>query len=282
MSGRNLRSAAGLALWAGGLAVATTVLFDLGGGALSTPPVHHGWAELHAWMAERDAATVVMALLRVAGLGMALYLVATTAVGIAVRLAGVPAAIRAVDLVTVPLVRQVLAGTVGVILAAGPLVSPGGGYASTPEPTTSSSTTVLASPHDPPIMRRLPDGPGPTTTATPTTAVPPVVTTSPSRIGAPGVAPGAGPDTAGPAPQVSTPSGPPVPATLESWTVRPGDHLWLIAATVTRRHTGTAELGAVDRYWRAVIELNRSSLPDPANPDLLFSGMEIRLPPLPA
>ncbi|GAC1308738.1 MAG: hypothetical protein NVSMB16_05040 [Acidimicrobiales bacterium] len=279
MSRRRLCSIAALALWAGGLTVAITVLLRLGRGALCTPPVHHGWAGLHRWIAERDAPTVVMAVLRLAGLGMALYLMAATAVGIAVRLSGVPAAIRAVDLCTVPLVRRVLAGTVGVILTAGPLLAPSTGYAANPEPATSSTAAVLATPDDPPIMRRLPDAPGQPTT---TTIVAPAPTTAPPTTAPPLVSPGPRPSTPGPSSQVPAPSTPAVPAAVGSWTVRPGDHLWLIASTVTQRHRGTTEAGVVDRYWRAVIELNRSSLPDPANPDLLFSGMEIRLPPLPA
>ena len=288
MSRGRLSSLCGLSLWAGGLALAVAVLVGLGNGALSAPPVDHGVAGLSAWIAQRDAATVVMALFRMAGLAMALYLAVATAMGIAARLSGVPAAVRAVDVCTVPLVRRVLTGTVGVILATGPLLAPGGGYASVPDPTPSSITAATAPPDDPPVMRRLPDGPGaPTMTApeqatsTTTTAAAPS-TTTPMTSAAPDVAPIVVPSgvSAAPATNLPDPPTPAVPAALGSWTVRPGDHLWLIAATVAERHAGRADARLVDRYWRAVIDLNRSSLPDPHNPDLLFSGMEIRLPPL--
>ena len=36
----------------------------------------------------------------------------------------------------------------------------------------------------------------------------------------------------------------------------------------------------VDVYWRLVIELNRASLVDPDNPDLVMNGQVIELPPL--
>ncbi|GAC1589831.1 MAG: hypothetical protein NVS3B21_06830 [Acidimicrobiales bacterium] len=312
MSRGRLSRLCGLALWAGGLALAVAVLVGLGNGALAAPPVDHGMAGLSGWIAERDAATVVMVLFRMAGLAMALYLAVATAIGIAARLSGVPAAVSAVDVFTVPLVRRVLTGTVGVILAAGPLIAPGGGYASVPDPTPSSITAVTATPDDPPVMRRLPDGPGAPTTTAPeqarsttiappqpattststTTAAPPPSTSitaaasstnTPMTTAGPAGAPTDLPPAASPAraTNVEEPPTPAAPTALGSWTVRPGDHLWLIAATVAERHSGTADARLVDRYWRAVIDLNRSSLPDPHNPDLLFSGMEIRLPPLP-
>lgn len=36
----------------------------------------------------------------------------------------------------------------------------------------------------------------------------------------------------------------------------------------------------VTRYWRALIEANRASLPDPLNPDLLFAAAVLVLPPV--
>ena len=306
MSQGRLARLSALAVWAGGLALTVIVLVRLGHGALSAPPVGHGVAGLRRWIADRDAATVVMAHFRLAGLGMAAYLTATTALGVAVRLSGVPAAVRAADVFTVPLVRRILAGTVGVIVAVGPLVGPTGGFAATPDPTQ-SSTTFFATADDPPVMRRLPDGPGASTTTTPTTTTPttttrtmtgprlgPTSTTATPPSAVPTVTtpaattPATVPAPAAPVAALAAPAAraaaPPIvpPAALGTWTVRPGDHLWLIATKVAEHHTGTADARLVDRYWRAVIDLNRSSLPDPANPDLLFSGMEIRLPPLPA
>jgi len=63
------------------------------------------------------------------------------------------------------------------------------------------------------------------------------------------------------------------------WIVEPGDHLWSISeqlvAANTDRPASDAEVG---RYWLRLIETNRSSLPDPTNPDLIYPGMRLRLP----
>lgn len=61
--------------------------------------------------------------------------------------------------------------------------------------------------------------------------------------------------------------------------VQPGEHLWKIAedaleASLQRE----AADGEIDPYWRDLIELNRSTLPDPGNPNLLHGGETLRLP----
>lgn len=61
--------------------------------------------------------------------------------------------------------------------------------------------------------------------------------------------------------------------------VQPGEHLWSIAANhlgAVRGHTPTA--AEIAPYWHRVIEHNRHALPDPANPDLLYPGIELQLP----
>jgi hypothetical protein len=63
------------------------------------------------------------------------------------------------------------------------------------------------------------------------------------------------------------------------WTVRPGDNLWVIAEAVLAAHL---ERGPSDQevaqYWLSVIAANRSRLPDPADPSLLFPGDTVVLP----
>jgi hypothetical protein len=65
--------------------------------------------------------------------------------------------------------------------------------------------------------------------------------------------------------------------------VRPGDDLWSIAEAHLAGTTGEApDLGVVAAYWQRVIAVNRARLPDPANPNLIFSGETVLLPPAPA
>jgi hypothetical protein len=61
------------------------------------------------------------------------------------------------------------------------------------------------------------------------------------------------------------------------WTVRPGDNLWSIAAAAT----GAGGESATAAYWVRLIEANRSRLPYPDDPNLIFAGDRIVLPPLP-
>jgi hypothetical protein len=71
------------------------------------------------------------------------------------------------------------------------------------------------------------------------------------------------------------------PALPTIWLVGPGDDLWSIAdrALVTawgRQPT----VGEVAGYWVEVIALNRSRLPQPDDPGLIFPGDQIALPPV--
>jgi hypothetical protein len=72
--------------------------------------------------------------------------------------------------------------------------------------------------------------------------------------------------------------GPAIPRP-QSWMVRPGDNLWIIAEAVVAAHLGRSpsdqEIGP---YWLSIIAVNRSRLPDPADPSLLFPGDTVVLP----
>ena len=62
-------------------------------------------------------------------------------------------------------------------------------------------------------------------------------------------------------------------------TVEPGDSLWSIAADELEAVRGSRPTDReVATYWRRVIEVNRPSLVDPANPDLIFPGQVMTLP----
>ena len=72
-------------------------------------------------------------------------------------------------------------------------------------------------------------------------------------------------------------------ASARTWTVRPGDSLWSIAESALAAAWGQpADAQELAHYWWRVVEANRASLPIPANPDLLFPGDEVVVPPPPA
>jgi hypothetical protein len=70
-------------------------------------------------------------------------------------------------------------------------------------------------------------------------------------------------------------------STVRHIVVEHGDHLWGMAAAEMQRVRGQrpSESDVAD-YWRAVVETNRSRLVDPDNPDLIFRGQVIELPPI--
>ena len=94
------------------------------------------------------------------------------------------------------------------------------------------------------------------------------------------------PDEEKPPPEVAEVSPPrapaPPPATpTTTITLAPGDHLWSVAARTLATAWGRPPAEReVAPYWRLLVDLNRSSLPNPADPDLVFPGEVIRLPPV--
>ncbi len=72
-------------------------------------------------------------------------------------------------------------------------------------------------------------------------------------------------------------AGPPAAGGL--WVVRPGDDLWSIAADTLRLRLGREpDRQEVATYWLQVIAANRSRLPHPDDPSLLYAGDVIILP----
>lgn len=209
------------------------------------------------------------------------------------------------------------AALAAVPLPTGPLsATPASEPAPPDEPSPPATMTRL--PDGTATMRRLPepaDGtaptsttvPSPTTTAgpsatpatapqptAPTTAAPPTTSPAPAPD-APRPAPPAAattpPDTPADAPPDTPPDTPSAPAPAPaadaapgagSWTIEAGDHLWAVAeetlADAWGRLPADHEIAA---YWADLVAANRSRLPDPANPDLVFPGTTILLPPPP-
>ena len=78
------------------------------------------------------------------------------------------------------------------------------------------------------------------------------------------------------------PPAPAPPASVTTIVLAPGDHLWSVAARTLATAWGRAPAEReVAPYWRLVVELNRSELPNPIDPDLVFPGEVVRLPPVP-
>jgi hypothetical protein len=64
--------------------------------------------------------------------------------------------------------------------------------------------------------------------------------------------------------------------------VRPGDNLWTIATDSLAAAWGRPpDVREVAPYWWRVVQVNRLHLPNPSDPNLLFAGDVVTLPPQP-
>lgn len=278
------RAAVALLLWLALLAGIVVGLHGLGG-RLAPPPLTDP-GRLNGWLEERQPAEAAFALLRLVGLGTAWYLLGATVLGALVRVARARAAIRVADLFTVPAVRRLASAAAGATVAAalstGTGTSGAGGHGPShgeidmitllgqEAPITSAEPSEGdadgGNPAEPPAedagqdapplptLRRLPEGPG---------ASPPLPARPPAQ---PATAPAA-----------------PSPAPADRRAIRPGQHFWSLAedvlASAWQRAPSDDE---VDPYWRRLVAANRSILRDPDNPDLLYPGQVITVPPPPA
>ena len=83
-------------------------------------------------------------------------------------------------------------------------------------------------------------------------------------------------------PRAATPSRsagarPPPP----TWRVGAGDSFWSIAEAILERHLGRRPVPAeIGPYWAALVATNADRLPVPGQPDLLFVGDVILVPPV--
>lgn len=231
------------------LLVAVLVVFTaLGSGVLGPPPLAEpgAWG---TWAAQRGPTEVVFALLRLGVVVVAWYLLGVSVIGVAVRLLRLTRLVRLTDVVTVPAVRRLLQGALGLGLATaavaagsapGHIPGPVAAVAQAAEPTGGAELT----------MRPL----GTRGTANAVMR----------QIGPPGHAPWVQREEVAPE---------------QAHEVRPGEHLWGIAETTLARAWGREATDAeVEPYWRELVARNREALADPANPDLVYPGQVFRLP----
>ena len=284
-----------------------TALLALGGGSALVlwrarprqallPSIHHAGG-IAAALGHHDPVLTVVALARGVGLVLAGYLLVTSGLALVALLTRSRALSRVARAVTVPALRRLLPATLGfgLVLATTAAASPGatagspspGSTGRAPTPTTTTAPAPRAD-----LLTRLPEG---SPDRSPTTEIAP---TTPERASTPAPSPPPAQrqrahsddiarfhlDASPPAPSPTTTRSAPRPAPTPhtgapTWTVRPGDHLWGIAAATLRQRLGRVPTDAeVEPYWRRLIDLNRSRLVDPGNPDLIFPTQVFDLP----
>ncbi len=228
------------------------------------------YRHLGPWLEGGAPEDVIAAVARVVALVIAWWLLATTALYVLARVSRVPAAVRAVEWVTLPAVRRVADQALALTLA----TSLVGGGANAALAGTAVAGRLAGTPVAGAGYQPHPAGPPETTT--PGTAAPP-----------PGYVPHpAGTVPPGPPPPGPGPSGPRAapPARPDVHRVRGGDNLWTIArdhlAEVTGRDAGALAEHDVAAYWLEVVATNRATLRS-GDPDLIYPGELVRLPPVP-
>ncbi|MDH4144553.1 MAG: LysM peptidoglycan-binding domain-containing protein [Acidimicrobiia bacterium] len=249
--GQQLRRLASVAGWFAGLAA---VLFWLArlGTTLPAPPADPlrwpGWTE------RLGAPVALLCLARVAAVAAVVYLLAISAIGLVARVAGHRGLVSRCDALSLPVVRRVLDGCVGLTFTVTTL-----GAALSPIATQIGwGTEAAASP------AATQEGTGRQSSR---------VAIAPEPSGPDGVSAARGPlmrldaDT------------PRMTATLAQHTVQPGEHLWAIAEATVTEHLGRAPSESeTARFWLRLIDANRDVLVDVGNPDLIFAGQQLTLP----
>ncbi len=278
MRDRGLLAWGGLVAWTAGLGATVWVLTRLGTGALAAPPLGSVDA-LRAWAASRDAAEVVMAIVRLVALFMAWYLMALTVAGAFVRLFRSRRLVAVTDRVTPAAVRSLLdhavrLGLTGTAVLGAIVPSVAGGRAPPVElagagqaelESTASQTRLDGTAR----QQRLTDE-----------VMPPVAELAPTA-GEP--RPGGEPEPVAELEQPQPDEPAPDEPAASVWVIEAGDHLWRVAEeTLTEAEGGPVDDASVVAYWGQLIELNREVLVDGDNPDLVYPGQVFALPPLPA
>ncbi|MHB8464303.1 MAG: LysM peptidoglycan-binding domain-containing protein [Acidimicrobiales bacterium] len=136
------------------LAGALWLLAGVGHGDLAAPPVTGGRHAITTWAAQRDAPTIAMALIRVAAMAAAAYLIGAIVIGLAARGTGSARAVRLVDRVTLPILRRALGGITAASLLVGPVGAVPAMALSTDAPRIVPLDPVVApAPRPPPVPR---------------------------------------------------------------------------------------------------------------------------------
>jgi hypothetical protein len=230
------------------------------------------------WLQQTPSEDVLLAGLRLAALLAAWWLLVTTLLYVAARVARLHRASQALGWATLPMVRRWADRAMAVsIVAAGALGATRPAAADPPPATTAPAAVVVDLDHRnratlpelPPATARTGHSadPRPTTIGRPTETVPP-----PSLPSAPPTPP---------APPV-VPVAPSAPATNDAThTVAPGEHLWSIAATTVAVRTGRAiddlSPGDIAPFWASLVERNRARVRS-GNSSLVYPGEVLELP----
>jgi hypothetical protein len=242
--GQRVWAAGGTAALVAGPGLAIVALHRLG----SAGWLRIDWADLPGWMADATLEEGVAAAARVIGLAAAYWLTGSTLIYLVASLSRIPVLIRAAGSVTLPLARRLVDGVVISTLAASTMAAP------LVAVSLSDERSMPVIPPQYVVDPTIP--PGPTASPQPASGHPPA-----------------------PAPP-STAARPGLEASMFEVVVRQGDNLWTLAARrLEQAAAGTPSEDEIRAYWRTVIDANAGRIRS-GDPDLIFPGEVIVLPPV--
>jgi len=272
-----------LVLLVAGEAIAVVALHRLGGVDGFAIPRH----DFGRWLQQSTSEEALLAGVRLVALVAAWWLLGSTVLYVAARVARLHGAARALGWATLPAVRRWVDRAAAVSIVAATALGVGRPAGADPPPTAGPASAPVVVDVDHRDPARVPSRPpaavrtGQAVDSPPGPTVPPTATTSPPPTTVPLVPPTAPPPAPVMPPAPATP--PPAPAADATHTVTGGEHLWSIAAARVAGATGkqTVDLSPADiaPYWLRVAELNRHRLRS-GNPNLVYPGEVVELPPL--
>jgi hypothetical protein len=276
-----------VALLVVGETIAVVALHRLGGVEGFAIPRH----DLTRWLQQTPSEDVLLAGVRLAALVAAWWLLGSTLLYVAARVARLHGTAAALGWATLPAVRRWADRAAAVSIVAATALGVGRPAAADPPPTSSPTTAAVVIEADHRDPASVPSRPpssvrtGQAVDPPPVPSVPPVETApvpAPPPTTAPRVPPTAQPPVVPVVP--AAPAPPPLaPSAGATHIVARGEHLWSIAAGQVARATGKppADLAPADiaPYWLRVVEINRPRLHS-GNPNLVHPGEVVELPPL--
>lgn len=229
------------------------------------------WNDVGGWLTETATDDVLVALVRLAALVLAWWLLASTALYLAASVLRLRGLAEGLCWATHPGVRRLVDGVVaGSIVAGSTLAGLGPAYAQAPAAPAPAYVPRPAG--DAPAYSPVPAGDGaPVTTAppAPTTTLPTTTTARvlPTTVEAP---------TAARSDGVSAPE-----HAVRTHRVQRGDNLWSVAerhlSDTTGRSAADVSHEELRAYWLRLVEANRSRLSS-GDPDLIYPGEVLVLP----
>ena len=267
------------------LVILEVAAIPLLGGSGAGTPADIDWARLGHWLATTPPEDAVTAVVRLAGMALAAWLLATTVLYLLARLTRAAALMRGVEWATLPAVRKVVDGAVAASIVGSALVGahPAGAQTPAPPPIVVELSTTTTVPAEHLYVPVAAGDTAPTPGATSPTVGPVAASTAP---------PAPATTTMAPAPVTGAPTArdtegqatPPAvaPAEVHVHRVVAGDNLWRIAAADLgrqrgrgREHLAEAE---IRRHWLKVMAANQGRLRS-GDPNLIYPGETIVCPP---